>query len=156
MKERRLLAGLLVGIGLCFMAVAGHGKVKALVDQTHMDTMCLSAQIEYIMRYPINFLYVKISYDPTGLHGALFPEDLDIDTKDKICISIFDNRGVFSDKSGHALLMQFKIELEAIWSSPSIDVLTDYENEDIVATFYNREQVFLGYFYQGEYYLWEE
>lgn len=156
MKDKRLLAVFLLGVLLCLVPAIGHGEVKTMVDRTHMDTMCLKAQIEYIMRYPTSFLYVTICYDSTGLHGALFPEDLDIDTKGKICILIIDYRDVFSDKSGHALLTQFKKELEAVWSSPSVDVLTDYENEDIVARFYSGEHVFLGYFYQGEYHLWEE
>lgn len=156
MKDKRLLAGFLLGIVIvCFIPVTGYGEVKATIDQTHMDTKCSRAQVGYIMSHPASFLYVMIFYDPTGIHGVLFPEGLDIDTKDKICISIFDNRGVFSDKSGKALLMQFKKELEAVWSCPSVDILTDYESEDIVASFYSREQVFLGYFYQGKYHLWE-
>ncbi|MBA7679084.1 hypothetical protein ES703_87367 [subsurface metagenome] len=108
-----------------------------------------------MMSHPTSFLYVSIYYDPMGLHGSIsLPEG--VDTKGKICISIYDTRDVFSGKSGKTLLSQFKRELEAVYFCPSIDVMTDYEHTDIVAEFYTREQNLLGYFYEGEYHLRRE
>jgi len=65
-----------------------------------------------------------------------------------------DNRGVFSYKSGIALRDEFKRQLKVIYSFISL-VATDMD-ADIVAQFLSREAIPLGYFYQGEYHLWEE
>ena len=88
-----------------------------------------------------------------------------IDTKGKICVLIGDNifRGddkrVFYDKSGTDLLDEFKRQLETIYLF--IDNYATDMNADIVASFYTREKkpsliTTLGYFYEGEYHLWEE
>jgi len=154
MRVKKLLVAFLLGAGLCFVPVLGYGEVKTIADKNYMDIRCLRGEVEYMMSHPTSFLYVSIYYDPMGLLGIYYPEG--VDTKGKICISIYDTRAVFSGKSGKTLLSQFEKELEAVYSCPSIDAMTDYEHTDIVAEFYTREQNLLGYFCQGEYHLWEE
>lgn len=52
------------------------------------------------------------------------------------------------------MLDEFKRQLEVIYSFIEI-VATDMDS-DIIAEFLSRENIPLGYFYQGEYYLWEK
>jgi len=73
------------------------------------------------------------------------------DTKRKICIDVGKNTGVFSDKSRQALLDLFERILEDIYSGIRL-VATDMDT-DVVALFYDREQIPLGYFYQEKYHL---
>jgi len=109
----------------------------------------LEAKVNYIMDNPTDFLDVGIYYDPHGELERGLPES--VDTKEKVIVTVRDNRGVFSRKSGKALLGQFKRELESICSSSlTIRLLLD---TDIVAKFLNEERIPLGYFYQGEYHL---
>ncbi len=64
------------------------------------------------------------------------------------------NFGVFCYKSGKNLLHQFKWALEVMYWYIA-PVATDMDT-DVVVMFLNREQSPLGYFYRGEYYLWEK
>jgi len=149
MKGRGLLAAFLLGVGLCFVPALGQGEVMHRAGE--MDSRLLEARIDYIMHNPTNFLNVRFYYYPIGQSGV-FPEG--VDTKGKICALIVDNRGVFSYKSGVALLGLFERILESIrW--PIFFVATDLDT-DIVAKFVSREGIPLGYFYQGEYHLWEK
>ena len=65
-----------------------------------------------------------------------------------------DTRDVFSHKSRKALLDEFERILEALHLVSMIWV-TDIEN-DIFAMFSDIDGNLIGYFYQGEYHLWEE
>ena len=157
MKVRRLLAAFLLGVGLCFVPVLGYGKIHPYVEENPslISERLLSARVDYIMCNPDTFLYVVFIHDPTGVLGVSLLEDPEglINTKGKFLVHIYDTRDIFSHKSGMALLEQFKRELEIIYSYISFfawDVDTD-----IVAKFYNREKIPLGYFYRGEYHLWE-
>jgi hypothetical protein len=106
-----------------------------------------------MMLNPTSFLNVRFYYDPDGRFGRkFFPEG--IDTKRKICVRVTDNRGVFSDKSGIALLDQFKRKLEVIYSF--IRLMDTDMDTDIVALFFSKRGIPLDYFYQGKYYLWEK
>jgi len=169
MKGKKLLAAFLLGVGLCFVPALGHGEilgkygVREYTDEVRgdkelaMESGLLEARVDYMMRSPTSFLNVEFYYDPVGMYSPLFPED--VDTKEKIWVDILDNRGVFSDKSGVALLKEFKRHLEAIFSHLG-QVATDIDNDVVVSLgvipcgFEIRTQ--LAYFYQGEYHLWEK
>ena len=131
------------------MSVKDYGT-KATVMQLNLSR----ARTDYMMRSPTAFLYVELYYDQDGNFGGgvILPES--IDTKGKIYVAVYDNRDAFSYKSGVALLDEFKTQLRIIYSFIHF-YATDMDT-DIVAQFYSRENVPLGYFYQGEYYLWEE
>ncbi|MBA7490501.1 hypothetical protein ES702_01039 [subsurface metagenome] len=123
-----------------------------------IDIALLKAKVNYMMCNPARFLAVNLFYDSTGAHGraAKLPED--VDTKGKILVMVLDNRGIWSDKSGIPLavplLDDFKTELETIHSF--IAMWTTDMDTDVVAGFYTQQENLLGYFYQGEYHLWEK
>lgn len=157
MKGRRLLTVFLLGVSLCFVPVMGYGEVKhGLYKQkaSLMDFHLLEAKVEYIMRNPANFLDIVFSYDPYGVMGWTWDLPENVDTERKICVEIWDNRGIFSYESGMGLLEQFKEELEVVYSY--IEDMATYMDTDIVAIFYSEEDILLGYFYQGEYYFLQE
>lgn len=159
MRSKKLLATVLLSVGLCFVPALGHGEIKgwSYKDKTScVDSrlLVLEARVNYIMRNPTSFLEVDFDYDPFGSYGRIMlelPEN--VDTKNKVCVRIRDSRGVFSYKSGVTLLDQFKKRLENVYSYIK-ESATDM-NADIVAIFYSEGDLPLGYFYQGEYYLWE-
>ncbi|MBA7696691.1 hypothetical protein ES703_105342 [subsurface metagenome] len=115
-----------------------------------MNFRLLEAKVEYIMRNPTSFLDIVFSYDPYGVMGWTWDLPENVDTERKICVEIWDNRGIFSYESGMGLLEQFKEELEIVYSY--IEDMAMYMDTDIVAIFYSEEDILLGYFYQGEYY----
>ena len=112
----------------------------------------LTARIDYMISNPNTFNCVVIYYDSSGWYEKFFPEG--VNTEGKMYVLIFDSRGYFSDRSGVALKEAFKISLDAIYSFMNRFV-TDMDN-DIVAEFMSKGEIRLGYFYQGEYHLWEE
>lgn len=180
MRRKRLLAVFLLGAGLCFIPIMGYGEVvlgrgeltiadlltyrkEPLWDRVaatdtdisllRADINLLSARADYMMGNPTSFLNVNFYYDPDGQLGRkLFPEG--VDTKRRICVVVLDNRAVFSDTSGTALLDKFKENLEVIYSY--IKVMATDTNTDVVARFSSEEDIPLGYFYQSEYHLWEK
>lgn len=119
-----------------------------------MNFVLLEARINYMMRNSPNFLYVSFYYDPDGSFGKAeeFPEK--VDTEGKIFVAVIDNKRAFSNKSGVVLRKQFKMILESIYSFIQ-GVATDMDN-DVVAKFHSEDEIPVGYFYQGEYHLWEE
>lgn len=157
MRGKKLLAAFLLGVSLCFIPVLGYGEVKHRTyeyEELCMKFRLLEVKIDYIMANPTDFLKVSFYYDPEGrgTEFGLFPEG--VDTKDKINVMVYDNRDVFSDKAGLTLLQQFKKELKEIdrflgWVAPNMDT-------DVVAIFHGRGAKTLGYFYEGEYHLWEK
>ena len=159
MRGKKLLAAFLLGVGLCFVPVLGQGEVTHYLHERKTSSMnfwLLNARVSYMMHNPNSFLNVNFHYDPVGdLRGVVkFPEGVDIDTKGKIHVLVRDNRGVFSDKFGIALLDQFGRELEVIYSF-LLFLVSDMDT-DIVVRFASKEEILLGYFYEGEYHLWEE
>ena len=116
----------------------------------------LEATLNYAMVNPTNFLDVEFldCYDVPSFYKGEFPDDVDI--AGKVFVVVRDNRGSFSRKSGIVLLERFKRELEVICSFIGYYTIDEDMNTDIVAKFYSKEGIPLGYFYQGEYYLWEE
>jgi len=77
-----------------------------------------------------------------------------VNTKRKVYVMVRDIRGVFSHKSGTALLEEFNKQLEVAYSC--IDSVATNMYTDIVVTSDSKEEIPLGYFYQGKYYLWEK
>jgi len=117
MKNKKSLAIILLGLSFCFVPALGHGEVKEelLYIPTPLIHFFLSqARIDYIMQNPTIFLDIQFFYDPGGKFDEFFPEG--IDTKDKIFVSVEDNRDVFSRRSRKTLLKIFKKALESIYS----------------------------------------
>ncbi len=119
MKGKGLLVAFLLAVGLCFVPALGYGEVKEWSDKKKISytevLLLLSARVDYIMYNPTAFLNVDFVYDSDGAFGEkAFPRD--VDTKGKICVRVTDSRGVFSDKSGIALLDQFKRSLTVLYS----------------------------------------
>ena len=157
MKGKRVLAAFLLGVGLCSVPALGQGEVRRELFEGKPSTMnycLLKARVDYVMRNPTIFLDVRFYYDVYGQWGktAGLPEG--VDTKGKIYVIVRDSRDVFSYKSGIALRDEFKRQLEVIYSY--IEILATDMDTDIVATFGTRREIPLGYFYQGEYHLWEK
>jgi len=170
MSGKKLLVTFLLGVELCFAPVLGYGTVHEWMDELKpsvIDFHLLQAKVDYIMQNPTNFLIVRFDYDRSGVVGKIAESGEDIgfaklpkgvDTKGKILVMVFDSRGVFSHKSQTALLDQFKKELDLIWMH--LFVISSNMDTDIVASFWARRAIWkdipLGYFYQGEYHLWEK
>lgn len=88
---------------------------------------------------------IGLVYDPLGVGGKAwgFPEG--VDTRDKTYIGVTDNQGASANKSEAVLLEKFKKESNIIYVGLfSIAPDTD---ADIVAKFFNVENVPLAYFY---------
>ena len=159
MRGKKLLAAFLLGVGLCFVPALGYGEVQEWTYErkaSYMEICLLRAEIDYMMNNPTNFLSINFYYDPDGRFGRIEKLPESISTKSKIFVVVRDTRRVFSDKSGIVLLDEFKKELEVIYSYSSIGAVAMDMNADIVAIFCDRENIPLGYFYQGEYHLWKE
>jgi len=153
MRGKVFLAAFLLGVGLCFVPALGYGKVEwRWLDR--IDYWMLKAEVSQIRHNPNTFLNVEFVYDESGLLriSQKFPEG--VDTKGKIGVIIGDTRGAFSYKSEVALLGQFKKVLEPLCSYIE-SFITDIDT-DIVAKFLSGDYIPLGYFYQGEYHLWEK
>ena len=158
MKVRKVFLAILLSLSFCFVSGMGYGgqdeylryKGKASL----IDSFLLEARVNYVMRNPTDFLNVQMHYDLNGDYSEGLPGN--VDSKGKIFVWVVDNRDIFSDKFGIALLNTFKISLEKIYSSIVLAVITTDMDTDIVAEFLSEEIIPLGYFYQGEYHLWED
>ena len=81
--------------------------------KTLIMTVFLSdARVSCTMHKPSNFLNVDFRYDPDGVFSLTeFSIELvkkGVDTKGKTYVTVRDSRGVFSGKSGVALLDVFR------------------------------------------------
>lgn len=172
MRTRVVLAIILLAVGLCLVSGVGYGEVKGIEWLNKMSEskvsfvqhFFLGARVDYIMRNPTSFLNIRFLYHEPRLENVMFsdvPES--VDTKGKLIIWIKDNRGVFSDKSEAALLYLFEVHLKSIWFWIGGLAPGGMDN-NVVAIFYSSKITFtrdrtlegiLGYFYQGEYHLWE-
>jgi len=147
MKGKRVLAAFLLGVVLCFVSGVGYGEIPQWVIDTkapYIDVELLETRVSYMIRNPTSFLSVSFYYDPTGFTGEKAKLPKSVNTRGKIFISVVDNRGQFSYKSGVALLDTFKRHLKVIYSF--IDIAIDMDS-DIVATLHSKEGIPLGYFY---------
>jgi len=106
------------------------------------------------MRNPTKFLQVSFFYDPKGDYAKTFGLPERVNTKDKIFVDIVDNRDIFSGKSKWGLLAGFKVTAEHVYGF--IQALATDMSTDIVILWSSGEDVPLGYFYEGEYHLWED
>lgn len=156
MRGKKLLATFLLGMGLCFVPVVGHGEVQEWMDKeevSFMDISLLTARIDYIMQRPNDFLDVVLYYDRSGIFGEeLFSGN--IDTKGKIIVRIEDTRDFFTCEP-EQLIIPFTLELNSIYKLSTLGSVATDRDSDIVAVFYRKGKE-LGYFYQGEYHLWEK
>jgi len=158
MRGKKLLVGLLVGVMIvCLVPVMGYGEIKQWMYEErvpYIKFFLLERRLDYFMMHRDTFLFIHLHDDPDGKMGEEegFPEG--VNTKGKIIVHIYDSRGVFSYKTGIALLDEFKKQLEIICEHIG-NIVTDTDN-DIVALFISGGGRSVGYFYQGEYHLWEE
>lgn len=181
MRKKQFLAAILLGVVFCFVSGVGYGEIIQsekpsvswymeeyaeepqkgldlwredcdLALPSMLDYQLLWATLMYVMSNPTDFAYVTIFYDLTGWFEELYPPG--VITKGKISVEVKDVRGYFGDRSGVALREAFKAYLEVIYTY--IDQYTTDGNTDIVARFLSIGGIPLGYFYQGEYHLWEE
>ncbi len=161
MKNKKLLTVILLSLSFCFVfSGVGYGEISEWLNEhievSVMDIWLAEAQVKYIMSNPRSFLKVSFFYDKDGELGKAWGLPKTIDTSGKLAVTITNNRGEFYGKSGDLLLNLFKAHLLVI----SLDlgkIITD-RNTDIVAMFYDGGLIPspLGYFNQGEYYLWED
>lgn len=158
MRKRKVLAIVLLSLSFCLVSGAGYGEIEVDIlekfEVSRMEYLLLDAKVEYILRNPTNFLDIDWVYDG-GRWNILFEEwPTEIDTEKKIVVKIGDSRNVLSNKSRVVLLELFKEALEAVYSF--IKHIATSMNTDIVAKFYSKGDIPLGYFYQGQYHLWED
>jgi len=154
MKGKQLLAAFLLAVGLCFVPALGYGEIEhemRTINVSYLNHYLLNARVNYMMHNPTTFLNVTFLYDPDGTLAERFPGP--VATKNKIYVAILDTRRKYTYKTETALKDEFKRNLEAIYTF--IDLAASDMDTDIVAIFYTREKIPLGYFHQGEYHLWE-
>lgn len=145
MKKRLLLAIILLSLSFCLVSGVGYGEIAEWLDErkaSMLDMELLDAKVEYIMTNPTTFLNIDLFY----VKNTIIPST--------IGVSVRDNRGRFSYKSGIALKDTFKRSLEVIYSFIA-HISTDI-NTDIIAFFSSEEGIQLGMFKDGEYLLQEE
>lgn len=155
MKNKKLLAIILLSLSLCFVSGAGYGEIQEWINEVEISTMdfiLLKEHVRYIMQNPTSFLNIDVFYDPDKRFGWWFPDY--VDTEKKICIRVQDSRDVFSSKVGETLLDEFKKQLELVYWS--LKVWATNMDTDIVAIFHDNKMSVLGYFSEGEYHLWDE
>jgi len=154
MKNKKLLTVVLLSLSLCSVPGAVYGEVllRGEMEVSSIEFLLLQDRIDYIMFNPTVPLIVDFHYDSDGQWGIFFPGE--VNTKGKIFVWIQDRTDVFSDKTGKVLIDQLKRNLGNIYAFIMAEA-TDMDT-DIAAAFFNREEIPLAYFYQGEYHLWEE
>jgi len=160
MRGKKLLAALLLGVGLCSVPGLAHSEISELLKgkaYSHIKFCLLDARITYMMNNPDRFLNVYFVPDEVGAFGKLVGLPEAVDTKNKVCIYIKNNREIdlFSPDWGESgLFFSFEVVLKNIYSYISL-VATNMD-DDIVAVFHSKTGVKVGYFFEGEYHLWEE
>ncbi len=157
MKNKKLLAIILLSLSFCFVSGVGYGEVKEWTLERTVRIIDLQLgwdMLFYVWDHETDFLVVIFSYD-SYVGKVTFSSKPDVSTEGKILIEITDSRGIFSNKSGIALLNLFRKTLRDIYSYIE-DYVTDMD-ADVVAilkAFPGGHE--LAYFYQGEYHLWDE
>jgi len=156
MRSKVVLTVFLLAMQLSLVSSLGYGEIDQELlfkaDVSRMEYLLLDARVDYIMRNPTNFFEVVFVYDPVGGEKLGLPKHAN--TQNKIRIDIGDKQDVWTHESGEALLDDFRKTLEIIYSYVE-HIATDM-NIDIVARFYSKGDIALGYFYQGKYHLWNE
>ncbi len=160
MKNKKLLAIILLSLSFCFVSGVGYGEVEGWMfyeQGSLMEHHLLNAKVNYIMSNPDSFQQVEFSYDPFGGWGDIAGLPENVNTEGKIVIVFIDRRGLFPEKNSDEnifLLVHLQVALETIYSFLDV-IATDMDN-DIVATFHRKGGAFVGYFSEGEYHLWED
>ena len=157
MRRKKFLAAILLVMSFCFVSGVGYGEIAEwTLERTvlRLDYSLGWAMLFYVWDHKTDFLVVIFSYD-SYVGEVKFSSKPDVSTGGKILIEITDSRGIFSNKSGIALLNLFRKTLKDIYSYIE-DYATDMD-ADVVAilmAFPGGNE--LAYFYQGEYHLWED
>ena len=158
MSAKKVLVVILLAVSFCFASGVGYGEIKTdLLGElgvSRMEYLLLKAKVDYMMRNPASFSDINWFYDGGGWSTLLGEWPNGIDSEKKIVVEIRDSRNIFLNKSRVVLLESFKEKLEVVYSF--IEYIASYMNTDIVARFYSKGDIPLGYFYQGEYHLWKE
>jgi len=185
MKNKKLLAIILLSLSFCFVSGTGYGEIfpqltEEAISQgelyfkkdfpeepiktiltytrrehpTYFEFYLLGARVNYMMMNPNTFVCLFADYDESGALQEIHKLPEGVVTKGKVLVTVYDRRKEFSHESGTALLELFKLILTTFYSY--IDVWVTDINTDVVAKFYSKEGIPLGYSYQGEYHLWEE
>ncbi len=156
MRKKRLLAIVLLSLSFCFVSGVGYGEIEEflleITTRRVLETYLIDARVSYIMASPDSFLRVSYSYDPLGNWAKNFPAG--VSTRGKIYVAVIDSRDVFLGKTGETLLRE--LQNQGWYVCYNIrSFVSDAEN-DIVIRFMDGWGEPLGYFYQGEYHLWDE
>lgn len=157
MRKKRLLCAILLGVILCFVVSGvGYSEIPEFLFERHstdMDLYLVRATVNYIMSWPDHFLDIHLFYDRDGYYGEkFFPQG--VNTKGKIFVSVTDNREEIFSSSEEVLLERFQLALEAIYLH--IELIATNLDSDVAAILYSAKKIPLGYFYRGEYHLWEK
>jgi len=155
MRNKRVLAVILLAGGLCFVPAMGYGEIQSSLYKSEGESMelrLLRARLDYIMSNPTIFLDVDFHYDVEGVWEDEFPEG--VTTQGKIVVVIYDSRGRFTDKPSLLLLNEFRMTLEVLYSY--IESVATNMYADIVSKLYTEDEIPLGCFYRGVYELWEK
>ena len=154
MKNRRVLVVVLLAVSFCFIPLISYGEVQSWMNDRNVPLMqfkLLEARVDFIMSNPNDFTDISIAYDEKGAIGKQILGD-GFDTAGMIAIRLVDRKAIFSNLSGMSLKEEFKKRLAVLYSF--IKKMATDMNNDVVAVFYTKEDVPLGYFYRGEYHLW--
>ena len=113
MKNRNLLAIVLMGLSLCSVSIAAYGETDrksgiSALTATRTECLLLCARADYIMGNPTSFLDIDVDYDPYGYLGNLMKWPVEIDARGKVVVRIRDSRNVSLNKSGVVILALFK------------------------------------------------
>ena len=169
MRKKRFSAAILLVVVLCFVSGVGYGEEKTMEQRREfrvqqasaLDFYLLASKVNYIMKNPNDFLDITCSYttfDITSVEGLGY-DDLnlpeDFVTTDKLFIIIRDHRDVLSGETDLDSLELFGTHLLGFFNGSVLGAFFLYPY-DIVAIFYSKGDIPQGYFYQGEYHLWEE
>ena len=105
MKNKNLLAIILIGLSLCSVSIAAYGETYrksgiSALTATREECLLLCAKADYIMGNPISFLDIDVDYDPYGHLGNLMKWPVKIDARGKVVVRIRDSKNVSLNKSG--------------------------------------------------------
>ena len=169
MKNKRFLAAILLGMVLCFVSGVGYGEIpgELAVDKaiawtkqkvSLLDYFLLEARVNYMMRNFSGYDWVMMGYDLDGSFRDFYKLPNNVRTAGKIVVEIQDHRGelpLLIPVGEFSLLETFEMQLTTIYGYIEVQFPLDMDS-DIVAILKSKEDIPLGYFYQGEYHLWEE
>lgn len=169
MKNRILLAIVLLGLSFCFVSNLGYGAISNdLLDDKFdawienkvslLDNFLLQARVDYLMMNSSDNDYVWMRYDLFGSLKDSLELPKGVNTVEKIVVVIQDHRDILPQLLSlrkFSLSEVLEMKLTTVYGFIEAQFSLDM-NEDIVAILMSKEGIKLAYFYQGEYHLWEE